>query len=284
MRVLTYFNGERTDYSDFNCHNWKGCKVKKHSHADYYEIVIMTEGTAQTTVNGQAFDVKKGDVIIMSPGIFHEMDSPIQFEHYNVAVKAEYFKSLISYKPTIIEGLENGFLSFSLSSLSTSFILSKIELIDNENFDELTESICVTIVYVLLCEFMERSLNTRSCTKNSTIYYCKDAISKIDNGKYVDMSVSRIISLYPVSAPSFIGQFKQITGSTPKDYLFAKKLAHAKKLLITSKSSIIDISLAVGFSSVSHFIKVFKSKYGESPLAFRKNSASNRKIHTHDDK
>ncbi len=276
-----YNNVERSDYADINCHLWQGKIVKQHAHDDYFEINVFTEGEAITRLNNEEFVVKKGDVIIMKPLTFHEIRSDSLSSHYNVAIRAEYFSSLLSSKPFLQNSLESGFVFFTLSSPTLSFVLSKIPLIDNARADDTTTTLCEAIIYAVLSDAIQYVSNTHG-SKNKATYYVKDAINKIDNGKYVDNTISQIISFYPISQPSFIFHFKKITGKTPKDYLLEKKLSHSKKLLLTTSMSILEISLAVGFDSISHFIKVFKAKYELTPLALRKNAEKNGKIFAKD--
>ena len=177
--------------------------------------------------------------------------------------------------------LTNGFACFSLSLATLSFVLSKIPSIDNARADDVMTTLCEALIYAILSDAIHSSPNELG-NKNKITYYVKDAISKIDNGKHVDKTVSQIIATYPISPPSFIFYFKKITGKTPKDYLLEKKITHAKKLLLTTSMSILEISLAVGFESMSHFIKVFKTKYTFTPLALRKNAEKIGKIFSTD--
>ena len=50
------------------------------------------------------------------------------------------------------------------------------------------------------------------------------------------------------------------------------RLAHAKKLLLTTEKSITDIGFECGFGDSSYFIKLFKSKVGTTPRMYRKNN------------
>lgn len=47
------------------------------------------------------------------------------------------------------------------------------------------------------------------------------------------------------------------------------RLEHAKRLLLQSKAPLIDIALEVGFENASHFSRVFKDTFGETPTQFR---------------
>jgi AraC-like DNA-binding protein/mannose-6-phosphate isomerase-like protein (cupin superfamily) len=281
VNARKYNNVERSDYTDVNCHLWQGTQVKAHAHADYYEINVFTDGEATTLLNGKEFSVKKGDVIIMAPGTFHEIYSKGISSHYNVALRAEYFSAILSSKPFLQNVLSAGFTIFSLSSHTLTFVLSKIPFIDNEQLSGSSMTLCEAIIYAVLSDTVQNVCGENG-SKNKITYYVKDAINKIDNGKYLDKSVAQIIATYPISAPSFVLHFKKITGFTPQKYLLEKKLSHAKKLLRTTSMTILEISLAVGFDSISHFIKVFKSKYDFTPLALRKNAEKNGKIFAKD--
>jgi AraC-like DNA-binding protein len=54
-----------------------------------------------------------------------------------------------------------------------------------------------------------------------------------------------------------------------KQYLTSIRIHEAKRLLLETDRLVIDIALAVGFSSISHFNRVFKAYTQISPLEFR---------------
>ncbi len=281
VNARKYNNVERSDYTDVNCHSWQGIHVTSHAHDDYFEINIFTEGEAITLLNEKEFSVKKGDVIIMAPGTFHEISSKGISSHYNIAMRSEYFSAILSSKPFLQNALSIGFTLFTLSSHTLAFVLSKIPFIDNEQLSSSSMTLCEAIIYAVLSDAIQYAGGDNS-SKNKITYYVKDAIRKIDNGKYVDKSVSQIISNYPISAPSFILHFKKITQVSPQKYLLDKKLAHAKNLLLSTSMSVLEISLNIGFESISHFIKVFKNKYNLTPLNLRQNAKDKGKVLTKD--
>lgn len=68
--------------------------------------------------------------------------------------------------------------------------------------------------------------------------------------------------------------FKKETGQTIGDYISTQKVNTAKDLLAYTEFSSQDISNYLGYSSMSHFIKVFKNITGMTPLAYRKEKYS----------
>ena len=75
------------------------------------------------------------------------------------------------------------------------------------------------------------------------------------------------------ASPNYLGfLFHQNTGSYFSDYLNSLRINEAKRLLTETDESIDDISLAVGYSNVNYFYRVFKSISGQSPNQFRKGS------------
>jgi len=64
--------------------------------------------------------------------------------------------------------------------------------------------------------------------------------------------------------------FKQITGSSPIGYLNRCRLTAAKKYLVETEMDINEISIACGITDNSYFSHLFRSAFGVTPSAFRK--------------
>ena len=80
----------------------------------------------------------------------------------------------------------------------------------------------------------------------------------------------RVRSSGPVTAPTVENTaFKRTTGRTPHRYLTELRIAKACELLQNPHRSIVDVSLAVGFSSQSHLTTVFRRLMKTTPAAYR---------------
>lgn len=90
--------------------------------------------------------------------------------------------------------------------------------------------------------------------------------------KHIDRPVliSELAKLVDLSMHHFIRVFKKTTGETPHQFVTRLKLEEAKKLLISTDESVIQVGMGVGCENASHFSQLFKSNFGIPPLQFRK--------------
>lgn len=68
----------------------------------------------------------------------------------------------------------------------------------------------------------------------------------------------------------FSRAFKATTGMPPMRYLLQKRLRLGRKLLIETDMAIVDVAMACGFASHSHFASTFKRAEGLPPCEFRR--------------
>jgi AraC-like DNA-binding protein len=82
-------------------------------------------------------------------------------------------------------------------------------------------------------------------------------------------SLSRVATASGMGLRNFNRLFLKETNLTPKEYLQMKRMEKARALLATTGLTITDISLEVGYNSVSKFIDTFKKLEGKLPSDFR---------------
>lgn len=68
--------------------------------------------------------------------------------------------------------------------------------------------------------------------------------------------------------------FRRYLNRSPKRYYMETRLARARNLLMQTEMSIIEVALASGFSSPSHFSKCYRARYGSTPYRQRGTAAT----------
>lgn len=76
------------------------------------------------------------------------------------------------------------------------------------------------------------------------------------------------------SLAAFKREFKEIFHIPPGRWLLQKRLEYAKYLLNNSRKNVNEICDESGFESVTHFIRVFKEKFGHSPRHYREKTSA----------
>ncbi len=268
-KEYVYKINERADYSDINCHAWKGSTVYEHAHRDYYEIIITTRGISENNVGTAFFEQREGDVLIIRPCSYHNIFCKEEGTHFNIAVRADCFERLLSGKPSVKNLLKTEeFLCVSLDEREYAYVVKCIEKISGTEPGAKSYAYAETVLSVILLAATEKSIPEEN-SREAAVFYCRDALSKIESGSLSDKDASDIYRSYPVSHTLFISEFKKMTGKTPSEYLRESKLIRGRNLLLTTEYSVLDISYEVGYDSVSHFIKCFKKRYGKTPHQYR---------------
>jgi AraC family transcriptional regulator len=75
-----------------------------------------------------------------------------------------------------------------------------------------------------------------------------------------------------LSPAHFARAFAATVRMTPYDYVMTRRLARAHELLARTDRSALDIALAVGFKTPSHFAARFRREFGVTPREIRPDS------------
>lgn len=99
--------------------------------------------------------------------------------------------------------------------------------------------------------------------------HVRKSIDYIYENLHKNLSIKDIAEFFGLN-PSYLSKlFLKETGITIKDFVTNAKIRTAENMLKYSDFSYLDISLAMGFSSQSAFISVFKKVKGITPKKYR---------------
>lgn len=123
------------------------------------------------------------------------------------------------------------------------------------------------IVYRILQDVQSRRLVRAAdaeCETNPVaraIAYIRDMVSE-------PISVEDVAKFVCMSRSAFAHQFREVTGTTPYQFIKHMRLSEAKRILIENNVSMTEAARRVGYASLPHFINEFKRHFGVTPRAY----------------
>lgn len=89
-----------------------------------------------------------------------------------------------------------------------------------------------------------------------------------------DVGLAELAELVDLSPTHLCTAFRQSTGLPPHQWQMRRRIQRAKELLLDSKLTVTDVSLAVGYANPGHFATVFKRAAGITPRDWRRERLS----------
>ena len=114
--------------------------------------------------------------------------------------------------------------------------------------------------------FTESMFDNKKLKNSATI---KKAIQYISKHYTSALTLEEVAMHVGLNPSYFSSYFKQMCGSSFKEYLNMVRIEEAKRLLSNTDYSILDIAIAIGFDNQSYFSKVFKKYTGLTPKHYR---------------
>lgn len=246
-----------------------------------YELVLVTAGSGRVTINNMEYAFQRKSLIIIS-----------RLERHHFVVEHEPYCRFVA-------------------SMSSDLILSNIKDVELTSlFIQRPKGFCHVIE---LCDEAYRKLRplfvrmTNEYTRKDAFYVSRSAslvvailidlyrshpeafpmrshanISSavVSAQRYINDHYYERVTLQDIARENYVSAhalslaFKDIVGTTFKEYLILFRLTEAKKLLITTDLSVEDVATQVGYINVNNFIQMFRREEGITPLQYRKKFSS----------
>lgn len=149
-------------------------------------------------------------------------------------------------------------------TLSDSFI-QKCELMNAP--DQI-----INLQYHMVLEFTQRVERIRLGKQPVKLVF--DVANYIQHHLSEPITAEDIAKAFYLSRPYLSRKFIQETGQSLTDFILSEKTEEAKRLLRYSDKSLSAVSNYLGFSSQSHFSRVFKKYTGRTPKEYREHYSS----------
>lgn len=227
------------------------------------ETVLKTPRQEYVLKPGDSAFAKKGSIITHNH-IHEEFCELLIFvpDDFIKAVAQKYkvpmpVEPVDDHADTVIQLISDEVLLSYFQSLLTHFLQSEppTNALLKLKFEEL-----------LLSILSNRTQGQLNCYFSELCKSSKPSIREImELNFFSNLSLEEFSRLCARSLSSFKKEFSQIYNASPGKWLLEKRLEYSYYLLETTDQSIDDICFESGFENRTHFIRVFKNKYGMSP-------------------
>lgn len=245
-------------------HWWDAGITSFHDH-DYYEIFIVTSGSVIHNLNGKESIISERTLYFIRPEDKHQFipTDDSRCIHINIAVTENTLNQLTSVlgvnlpsKKKIILA-EEDFSWFKFRAREINYLYEKDK----------------TKVPIVIKEMLFRALTILEINKEEEFsnipQWLKALLLRLHSPEYITLSANDIYNLSGYSAPVVINAFKRYLNRSVVSYMKEIRTDYAKRLLSTTNLTILEISYKLGYSSISHFSKLFKQEVGLTPSEYR---------------
>lgn len=119
------------------------------------------------------------------------------------------------------------------------------------------------LIYLLL-----ESISAVQGEADTALQAVRDSIAYIEQSFSTGLSHAKLAERSRLSLRHYSRLFRQLTGSSPMQYVTGRRLEAAQRLLLTGNETIQHVASHTGFSDSFHFSRAFKQHTGVSPRLF----------------
>ncbi|MEK6796631.1 MAG: AraC family transcriptional regulator [Spirochaetota bacterium] len=260
--------------------------IEWHDH-DFYEIVFVANGNGIHKVASQKTRIKRNDVCIIPPGVYHRYDMPRHLSVANIIFSPVFLKGMSALQKaaapligamTASRTAKSGIM-LHLDADNFRGVKAAVETMVREYAAVRTgcrEALMAQFTMCLICLDRAYRVAVRSDVwKNGSRENARTSvIERVQN--YIDAHLAEYISGTELAAmvslnPSYVSRlFKAETGYAVTEYINEARIKKACEMLATTDAQVIDIALSVGYNSISYFNRTFKAHAGMTPKRYRR--------------
>lgn len=236
-----------------------------------HAVIVVLEGEKKFSSPTQELHVHKGDILFFQRGCY-SMNESIDNNYRSLVffVNEKLLKEFVSQHLTLFRSAATSLpadliLSFSSSPTFTTFINSLLPYFGAKTpfLNEL-----------LRLKFQELLLHLLELDATGDL---RAILWHIYQGQKTDLdylmstyflkplSMFELSKLSGRSLSAFKREFEDHFHTSPGQWVRQKRLEHAHFLLRNTDKNVSEVSMEIGYESVSHFIKAYKLQYGFTP-------------------
>lgn len=256
--------------SDTDFHWFKGSS-NKHSHS-YFELFVIFSGEFTHEYRHKKTKLSAGDAVLVTPNHFHLLTTKQPNAlHANFSITEEAFYRLTNQSFENIYGKlkKTAGKPCKLSVDQMQTVENSINTaLSSPNDQKVKDFFTSALIHLILGYMLTHEQKDKKFDEHPQ--WLAEFLSRISAVETFSLPMKEIYKLAPYSQSRFINLFKSQMKVTPLKYVTDLKIDYAKTLLESTNYSVLDISVTLGFSSLSYFIALFKKYTNFTPDVYRK--------------
>jgi AraC-like DNA-binding protein len=230
-----------------------------------YALNYVIDGRGRFTVEGEDYDVGKGDVFFYRPNEVHGLRALPGETFISMTVVFHFADAPFPMERLLERKHMLGFYEGHAVERYFTELVAKYRQHGLES-----RLCCQALLLNILAETSRRSSvpKTVDTAKRKNLARLILVKNHIENRLDRNLDVPEIERLSGLTWNYFIVEFRRIFGTTPMQFLIWARIAKAKELALQSSLSFGEIASLVGYNDIHAFGKMFKKKTGTSLTDF----------------
>ncbi|UUZ84679.1 AraC family transcriptional regulator [Paenibacillus sp. P26] len=249
------------------------------------EILFVHEGRGRVVVNRQTWDIRRGMLFFFQPFQLHQV-------YADVSPDTPYSRTIFYMDPLFMDQLLRPFAN--RHALFTALwqgshhgqvydLKERAEIVEwiYETYDEARQagtgeedeeltSLLLQLMNCLHATVRSAPVPPTDSPERRTPRYSEAMMQWIEEHYHEEINLEKLAEQMHLSKSYVSKVFQQETGSCITDYVTARRIKQACRLLETTNLAVEQIGDAIGYPNASYFIQLFKKEVGTTPHKFRK--------------
>ena len=229
------------------------------------ELTYVDQGELHSVADGQDILLKQGDIAIFGPNQWHM--------HYaDIGVAPRYVTITFDLEGVDITPLLNR--KFAAPQQAVTLIQQMLR--EQERMDEFSSDMIISQLSLLMLTLLrEASAPTGAKLRTANAIHSENEIIR-QAQQYISTHVRQKLSVPLVAkqvdvSPSYLtALFHKNLQISPGEYIRRTKLQESKQMIREDNLNFTEIAAALQYSTVHHFSRQFKEKFGITPTEYAK--------------
>lgn len=240
----------------------------EHSHRDYWEFTVVTNGTIVNCVNGNEKVYKAGMIFVATTSDCHFLKARNkQVRYITLLVKEKFILAVLDSLNLTKEIFERAESERTLSNQKLAEIEDLLQHIDYSNSQKYKQH--DQLACSVLLEMLSSFVSAESFYDLAISPWQQKLNSLARNDALLACNVNNLCEELGYSRTQLNMLFKKTFDLTPHDYLMNYKFMYAKNLLLNTNLTVANIAYKIGYSNTMQFYVHFKNIFGVTPAKFR---------------